>query len=418
MCDQDFLFEGALRGAKGALFGPQDGPAFYISIASQPNCGMYTFGDSVLVLCEGLKNAPMSYRFHYGWRLRSRMEAAYGFLPAAREWAVNLWNTELINRIRGKRRIVFCGHSGGGPTMEYLAYIVAGFYPGMIASIVTCGSPRAILDGFQRNCPWWERYRFMNVGDPVVNLPPHLDESPASWRAEATLGVLAFGPAFNLISFANQANDAPQLWNSVVHTPGGIMLWNDGRAARQESPLPGTQALGDIINWAIFSDWRHSKLLYQQNIARALRREPQPDSQAGPGAGGDWGVETVAPRAPEMLPAPTFEAPDPVTVAEVSFILPIPQERLVFVEANPIRTGSTPGTNGERSYPLFLGGYQIATYPSRGRAETAARHLKGFLRRLANSNEVSQEELTAGLLSYLQGASQGLGVSKTPVNVV
>jgi hypothetical protein len=77
-----------------------------------------------------------------------------------------------------------------------------------------------------------------------------------------------------------------------------------------------------------------------------------------------------------------------------------------------------PGSNGQVIGAIYLRGQLIATFPTRGKAKTAASRLNRFLTRLPAALEVSTSGLVDGMQQYLVEAAIGGGVDRRPVKVV
>jgi hypothetical protein len=83
-----------------------------------------------------------------------------------------------------------------------------------------------------------------------------------------------------------------------------------------------------------------------------------------------------------------------------------------------VQTGSVPLADGSLGGSLYLRGQLVATFPTVGRARTAASRLNRFLAKLPSATEVSTSGLSDGMLQYLAEAAIGGGVDKRPVKVV
>lgn len=418
LCTQDEVTAGPLRGDNAYFYGNPVVSSWYRDLPNMPNVGVYTYDEYVLVLCAGLKSAGMGLEFHADWSRKSYMLGSQGFMRSVYRWANYIMDHELRQRLRANMHVVLVGHSGGGPTMECLAYLVKQYVRFVTLTVITGGSPRSILYGRQYNIPLADRYRFMYVGDPVTYLPPHSDESPSSWSVEAiTQGALFRDVPLSRL-FSDLPDVSPVVWDQVVHTPGGIILTPQGNSWYANDQGAPPNALGNIVSWLYPGDRRHSKM-WQLNAMRLWARRFEATAGAGGGgdSGGAWGQE-VEPEitAPGQF---LFGVTGHLLRDAPAYILPIPPNGVIAPMAtNEIQTSSKPAVGGGREYTLSLMGLPIATYDTRGRANTAGRHLRGFLKRLGNANQVDQQGIVDALMTYLVAAGAGQGIDNRPVSVV
>lgn len=417
LCEQDTDERRPLQGSSAEIFGPLRRATYYDTSPEIPNHGVYYYEDSVVVLSAGLKSAVMGLQFVQSWFSRSEMADNDGFMAIVSRWARQIYNRALKTKLYHRDHVILVGHSGGCPTMEALAHEIYLRGHANLMTILTGGGPRCILSGFEDNLPRVARWRFMMSGDPVTYLPPHADESPGSWlvAAHATIPLTLYDP----VSIRDLGTgQAPGVWEDVRHAPGGIQLTPEGNSWYATDPPIAANALGDIVNWLAFQDIRHAKT-YQLAAMRLWleRNSPQPDTQAGEGGGGAWGIalditpEETNSRIPGEL--------GPTTDSNFNYVLPItPTFERFPMDTVPIQTNSKPRPGGGRLYALTLGGLEIAVYSSSGRARTAARHLRAFLFNLNQAQLVDQQGVSDGLSAFLAAASVGKGLVRRSVAVV
>jgi len=418
LCVQDEVTAGPLRGDNAYFYGNPVVSSWYKDVPSQPNVGVYTYDEYVLVLCAGLKSAGMGLRFHDDWSRLAYLTPQHGFMRSVWQWANLIMDQELRARLRQNMHVVLVGHSGGGPTMECLAYLVKQYVRFITLTIITGGSPRSTLFRYGTSIPLADRYRFMYLGDPVPLLPPHAEESPSSWSAEAAARQASLRDIPLARLFSELPDVSPTCWDSIIHTPGGIMLTPQGNSwYANDCPAP-SNVLGDIVSWLYPGDRRHSKMWQLSAMRLWLERYNDASGVGGASAGGGaWGQE-VEPEvtAPGQF---LFGVTGQLHNTNPSFVLPIPfRLEAIPMATDQIQTHSKPAVGGGRQYELTLMGTTVATFPSRGRAETAGRMLRSFLRRLNNADEVDQQGMIDSFLAYLVALNNGGGIGRKEVSVV
>jgi len=412
---QDMIYDRALTGGNAIFFGDPTISSFYYGGDEQPKYGVYHTRKGTIVLCAGLANATQAIWLHYSWSQAREMADNQGYSGLTRRWAEHVYRNALFDKGLREDSVILVGHSGGCPTMESLAGYLHTRNPGALSAIITAGGPRTILSNYLTGIPNVERFRIMVPYDPVCYLPPHEEESPASWIAE--YGLRTSANVAHIIGYPGVPNvgTSPELWQRIVHTPGGLLMYPDGTTVSTADPLVPANAIRDIVDWInpLVGDVRHSKTTYRTAIrawaARWASLQPQPHSGAAP---------TVTIAAPVILPAPSPgpEVALPLYVVDRDLLktLRLLEEQTVAA-TNPTSVVSQPDGSGGREYSVFLAGNQVATFPSSGRARTFARTLDKWLRRLPTANSVERDGLVVGLTTYLDQASVGNGITRALV---
>lgn len=432
LCTQDSDDEGSpLTGYKLRQFGNPTRAPYYTSHPALPNHGVYYYGDVCLVLSAGLKSLEMGLEFFEGWQRLEPLVRSYGFLPVVWRWANTLFRQGIQPFVNQRTTFVLVGHSGGGPFMEALGFLLTLRGYQQPWTVITGGSPRALLTSHVSNFKGVNRWRMMYPFDPVCYLPPRWEESPSSWGVAATRQTNALNFALGPVVFALDDTHAPALWGSFSHGPGGIVTYPDGHFIGQTAPLVASRAVIDIANWLVNQDARHSKVTQLAAIrAWADRwREQHPGSPHG---GGDWGQdeeagEIVQTTGTAYVTVPTANTRD-VPRAESSgepplpgpaMILPVPERFVIpMPSSNLSNVNSKPAVGGGRKYDLYLAGHAIASFNSSGRSGTVRRAMVKFLRMLDKADWVDSEEFIMGVNQYLSQAAVGNGFSNTQVTVL
>jgi len=418
LCLQDDVVQGKLIGSNARFFDEDTVESVYRSTPAQPNFGVYQTRRGIFVLCGGLTNMDQGIWVHYAWSQEVTMDReTYGYNPLCYQWARNIY-TLGIGKLPHNLDVFLVGHSGGCPTMEALAGIIRQQGKQKLHSIITAGGPRAMYAPHMDGIPLLDRFRFVIPGDPVTYLPPHHDESPASWIAEHAVRGLA--NALSVAGYPGVPNvgNSPMCWDRIVHTPGALNVYPDGSSTNNPDPFVPAAAVTEIVDWlALSGDWRHAKVHYNARINAWADRWIR---NTGGGSaifdevhqgGGDWEVAAA-------VPSPFPEAPEPPIVwgPDLVVALRIRETETMGLTTEPTVT-SKPGPAGGRQYSVYLAGKEVATYDARGRANTMARFLKKWLARLPSASKVDRDGLMMGVSSYLELASRGSGVTRQAVTV-
>lgn len=346
-----------------------------------------------------------------GWMNDRKVFEANGFNPFA--WNLvqrykNIW--PIFKNYRNKQ-VIFVGQSGGGMCCEAANFYAFGREDRPNDCNILTGTPRGLHKEGTGFYSTGKTYRFMMVMDPIICLPPRMEEWPelcyvfSGFARPLVLQALLAGSVWEANNFVYN------LWPGFHHPPGGIVLFDDGRSYERHD-LPPPRSTTPITGGAIescarlFSYPQHEMATYVAAVGEWARIDGGATGTLTPEAPGevahgDWGN-----RVEFFCPMDDF-----------GNIVNSPNGR-VQVANSIVQTGSVPLADGSLGGSLYLRGQLVATFPTVGRARTAASRLNRFLAKLPSATEVSTSGLSDGMLQYLAEAAIGGGVDKRPVKVV
>ena len=363
------------------------------------------------VFCGGVNDNAARKGILDGWSFITDIQNADGF----NGWAGSIARSRLLPRLQrnevGERQVCFVGHSGGGVVVEAYYWLLFGSDIRPDDVWLLTGTPRGLsfdYPGFYGAC---NITRPMNVGDPIPILPPRFPE----WPEFCVVGSIGSFPAplNNIFAAATPSAASPvfQVWPKFHHPPGGFLLSDSGYSYARNDPIIQRSTLPILGNLTgglerLTGLPQHQQSAYVNALDQwAILNSPLEKTVAGeaPGetSGGSW--------APEI----GFFCPED----DFFNVVPSPQGR-VQVASSILQTGTMPGSNGQVIGAIYLRGQLIATFPTRGKAKTAASRLNRFLTRLPAALEVSTSGLVDGMQQYLVEAAIGGGVDRRPVKVV
>jgi hypothetical protein len=376
----------------------------------RPNACVLSNNQVGLVLCSGVHNFATALKTAAGWSDPTKLTAAGGFNSAAMAVVTTTLAPIFLSQVRAGVETYFLGHSWGGMIVNALSWYLTTQGKPPADHLFTIGAPRALADGYDGSYATRNAVRFWHVDDPVPVLPPRFDEAPELVCIAAGVQLPIAPSALYLILGRPSPPAAFSLWPKFYQEDGGLMLAANGLSIALADPVPGPFYRRSFPGLAAaLSDAEETGSHNLATYCTSLDRWAAAELQALP--------STPAPR--EMPGPPPVELVVGLTLpVDVNGDFTDPDEgEFPPMASKSVDTSSMPSGDGPPVGVLFLRGEQVATFPNRSKARTAARHLNRFLAKLPGADEVSVSGMSAGILAYLNDASVGKGVDRKPVRL-
>lgn len=394
-----------------ALFGPGRVVGQGVDAPDKPDFLVWKSGTVIVGLVGGIRNFGMGLDVAGGWTDANDVESTHGFNSYAFRKAGETLVPAIQSTLNAGDRVYLVGQSLGGMVVHATNWRLFGHRDHAAEWVVTTAAPRALASGFDGFYPA-SNYAGFTVGSDIFpSLPPRLNEAPVTVLSAAGLS----GPMQAFGTFIGQVEAQPPtpigLWPRFHHAPGLIALSESGFQLSDGHPAFSAELLRGGMPWPAMVNTARLESSHDiaVNVLAAVRWMNNPQLKA----------ITLPPVQEKTNPAPVvdqvLDALQPVN--DGFFILPISGVPTTMAQ-KPIATASIPGPDGTMIGILILRGEQIATFPTRGKASTAARALNRFLARLPVAGEVSLDALQSGIAAYLADAAFGRGVDRRPVRVV
>jgi hypothetical protein len=291
--------------------------------------------------------------------------------------AIILADTTITAKLNG--RMIFSGHSAGGPIAAYgYVYNLGQYRQALYPSyLVTIGAPSwGTPSIYQQLLPYATSAWFLS-NDPVPIVPPPLTFAQRWWAG------LTYGQANRLSRFS--------------YWPGGVQIDLSNVVTTQVSPTQiGPDPVGSVQSWLSLTA---SGVQTSHSIATYIAR-----------------MTAALPPPPALIPTPLPPLPVPpaqqVTTAQitatVNAAVQTSFQRSDLQNADPVIIPLPElfaVTRVGRVYYVTFGGQVVATGPHRRGAHQLAREGNAFLRSMQSRAGVDTAEMAGQFSAYLDAAT-------------
>lgn len=355
-----------------------------------PAWAVVSWIDMTLVLLDGVTRLDHAARYAgnmAGGINYNLMSGVNGYLL---RWADSVLDFMTPRRIAYRPRVILAGHSLGGAAALPMALRMQ-LNPAVVdISIVTYGSPRPGPAAFATACDRLDIARWMGFDDPVPAIPPRENQAPLT---------------FSLLS--------PQtalVWNSYVHTRGGLLLQIDGTTVAADVPAMSDLGLETSLAAWIYStrdntQTGHSmisyvdRLLFRKQVFLINARQPEGTRRPGPGGMNMNHSGVIASQTAQQA---LVIAQAAVTRAAV---VTFPKVHLM----RALKVGNLWCVEWEKLL--------VAVGPTRRAASEIARAGNRFLRRLQRAGSVAPQVMKTAAEFYLTAAADPNGSFRPVQNI-